>query len=201
MASVPAAPDLRDPMQVAVQMTELRGLFGQVQQQLVNVTQNLNSTMQSFQATQEQLRGDIRIVADHLKSIDSSQHEQNARSSGIERAHKEIEDFVREAREERQKDREDEAKFRNDLRGELEQLRIKSSRVSNFALGVSCSVGMMLGLVTYIYISDKTNNQHDFDTVKQTMNTHVTDADLRQDRIEAVLIQMCAEQKRDCRFR
>lgn len=194
-------PDLRDPMQMAVAITELRGLFGQVQQQFVSVSQNLNSTMQSLQATQEELRKDMRTVAEKITSIDTLQHEQRAHSSGIERAHAKLEEFMAEQRELRVRDKAEEEIYRAKRAEEDEKTRTKVSRISSFSLGLSFTVSAVVALVVYIYISDKTNNQREFDTLKERVTQHEREADLRMDRIEAVLIQMCAEQERDCRFR
>jgi hypothetical protein len=184
-----------------VQITELRGLFGQVQQQLVSMGQNVSSAVQSFQATQEQMRQDVRVMAEKLTSIDLLQHEQREHSTGIERAHEQLERFIAEARQQRSEDRAEEYKYRADRAAEDEKTRSKIMRISSFALGVSACVSIVVSLVVYIYVSDKSNNQRDFDGLKEKITVQDKEDDLRLDRVEAVLSQMCAEQKRDCRFR
>lgn len=185
MAEKPA--DLRDPMQMAVAVTELRGLFGQTQQQLISMGQNLSGAVQSLQMTQEQMRQDMKVVAEKITSIDTLQHEQRAHSSGIERAHAELENFIREAREQRTIDR-----------AEDEKIRSKITRISSFSLGLSFAVSMLVALVVYIYVTDKTNNQRDFDELRERQYNHEREADLRQDRIEAKLIEFCALQHVEC---
>lgn len=76
-----------DPVQVALEVTQLRG-------EQASLTQQLNTAISTMGGSLQALQGDFRELRDGQTQIVSKLHQLSDHSSGLERLGKAIEDFV-----------------------------------------------------------------------------------------------------------
>ena len=115
--SAPRSPDLSDPLQVAVEITEIKGSLGLMKEQISTGLGNLSKAIDSLQSEQRQNTKIMLEVSRHQQAMEAT-------SEGLSRAFKAIEKLASEfsgwriAHEKKNDETEDHVTaFRGSLRG------------------------------------------------------------------------------------
>jgi hypothetical protein len=230
MAESTASFDPNDPMQLALKIVQQDGVIASMQQAFTASQQNLTSAIQGLQS-------EVRDLGKGISVIGKLETERQAHSEGLARAfeaiakaeamheqawerHNSQEAIYRERCEAERKAKElkdeadrkttelEEDSYRLQTAKDHKSTRDTMIRWSGVSIGVSLLLGFLVSTVTYIYISDKTNNSRDMDALRVKIDLRIKEVDEsfkevdeRFDKIEQVLVRQCAEQNRPCEFR
>lgn len=186
--------DPHDPMQVAVKFAQMEGAMNSMQLANTNSNQNLATAIQGLQ-------NEVRDLGRGISSITQLESDRQAHSEGLARAFEAIAKLSAMHERAWEQHSAQELAYRERTAGENKATRDKQLRWSGAALATSLFIGALVATVTYIYNTDKANNERDVDTMREAQAEHLRDADKRFDKIEGVLIESCSERGKPCQFR
>jgi hypothetical protein len=159
--------DLRDPQNVAIEITEQRGLLAMLSREVSTSNSNLSSTLQAVQA-------DVRHMGDKLADVARLQHEQVSHSEGLGRAFQAIERLANEFSGWR-KDHEDE----NDA---------TSRKVTWFSGGVTVLTlvgGLLIAALLWNYDQGRAGEARERSILEARIDRNAADLGARIDRAAA----------------
>lgn len=150
-------PDLSDPTQLAVEVSELRGAFALLQSQCNGAIQNLTGSVQAVQA-------ELRNLGNKVEEVTRLQVHTEQHSEGLERAFAAIQNLADMTRETFEKDRasvegyrtrreREEGQWRAEHVKENQETRDKVMRFSGAAVVISGVATMLVAVV--MWYSDK----------------------------------------------
>lgn len=184
---------------IAVRFATMEAFMREIQTTSVNAHQNSASVIQSMQS-------EMREMVKAVRDLTAETLVFKAHSDGLERAFTAIRaltstvaDIVSENQKWRESKQEEAQAWRAAHVADNHETAKTVTRISAMALTGTLLIGGIVGLVTYIYNTDKVNNQRDNDSQRDTAVRRYEVTDQRQDHIEQVLIQLCAERGRDCK--
>lgn len=169
----------------------------------------LEQTLALNTATVTELRGDVREMSRNMESLRTLAIQHETTGSAIERAFGEInktnlrlEEYMREMAKSNDLRADEHVQWRTQHVKENAENEKTSVRFSAVALSATVFLGVIISLCGYIYANDRqsdqraqANDQRD----KDTATNERRELDHRQDRVEQILIQMCAERGKECK--
>jgi hypothetical protein len=190
----PQAPfDPEDPMQVAIRFERNEGQLASMQLAMTNAHQNLASAIQGLQA-------EVREFGTNLNRFNQLEYDRQSHGEGLARAFEAIAKLSALHEKQWEQHALQEAAYRERMAGEAKITRDKMMRWSGGSIAGSVLLGTVVALVTWIYLTDKTNNQRDIDQMRAEHQLHLLEADKRMDKIEGILIEHCVKNGKDCQF-
>lgn len=197
----PTGFDPNDAMQVAVKFVQLESALQSMQLSATNSNQNLASAIQGLQQ-------EVRDLAKGIGAITQLEHDRQTHSDGLTRAFEAIAKLSHLHEVAWEKHTSEEESYRARTSHEASKTRDTLLRWNGVSIAGSALLTVILGLVIWIYTTDKTNNDRDIDTLRAKTDNRIKDVDgrfqtddQRFDKIEGILIEVCTERNKPCQFR
>ncbi len=197
--------DPSDTMQVAIRMERQDGQLAAMQLAFTNMGQNFTSAIQGLQA-------EVRDVGIKLGTVSQLESDRQNHADGLSRAFEAIAKLSAMHEQAWERHVIQETIYRERVAAETAHTREKLMRWSGGSIASSVLIGTMVALVSWIYLTDKQNNERDIDALRKETNDrkslvdarfteHLRESDARFDKIEGVVIEQCSERRKSCQFR
>lgn len=193
--------DPGDPMQVGIKFVQLDSAIDSIRVAMTNSNQNLASAIQGLQQ-------EVRELGKGISGIAQLEHDRKTHSDGLERAFEAIAKLSALHELAWEKHNSEEATYRARMDSETGKTKDKMLRWSGVSIAGSATITVILGLVIWIYTTDKANNERDIDIMRakfdrrvEGVDSHFENDDKRFDKIEGILIESCSERNKPCQFR
>jgi hypothetical protein len=162
----------------------------------------VEATMAANTATVNRVDENVRDMGVTLSQIRIDLATYETHGSGLERAFAEIkktnermDEFFREMVRGNELRAEEHTKWRTDHVADNVKSDKVLGRFASIAISGTIFIGVIVSLVSYVYVTDKQNRDRDADAARQERR----ELDHRQDRIEQTTLILCARTNVDCK--